>query len=76
MNKARRKRIEEANAKITEAINILQEVHDEEAEAYDNLPESLKLSDLGDKLYDGSCVLDNAINVLDEVVCELESCFW
>ena len=39
MNKERRKRISEAVELIGQALDILEEVKDEEQESYDNLPE-------------------------------------
>lgn len=42
MNKTRRKRLGEAFDKCAEILEILEEVKQEEEEAYDNLPDSFR----------------------------------
>ena len=48
MNKQRRKRIQEALEIIEEAKAILEEVQEEEQEAFDNMPEGLQSSERGE----------------------------
>lgn len=50
MNKQRRERLLDAVVSLDEAIDIMQEVIDEEQEAYDNLPLSLQESSRGDDM--------------------------
>lgn len=42
MNNERRKRLEKAIDLIEQAKDIIDGVHDDEVEAYDNLPESIQ----------------------------------
>lgn len=50
MNNARRKSVAEALELIEKERNILEEVKDEEQEAYDNLPESLQYGERGERM--------------------------
>lgn len=50
MNKARRNEIARAQALLADAQQILYAVADEESDAYDNLPESIQSSELGEKM--------------------------
>lgn len=50
MNKVRRKRLAEAIDLINQAKGILEEVKDEEQEAYDNLPESFQYGERGEQM--------------------------
>lgn len=50
MNAQRRKDIAKAIALIEEAIAILDNVAEEEREAFDNLPESLQYSERGEQM--------------------------
>lgn len=50
MNKQRRKRLTEAMELLQEAQQIIEEVKDEEQEAFDNLPEGLQCSERGEAL--------------------------
>ena len=53
---------------IQEACDTLNEVRDEEDEAYDNLPESLQEGDRGDAMQEAIDTLDDAIAYLDDVI--------
>ena len=50
MNNIRRKSVKEALNLIEKAREILEEVKDEEQEAYDNLPESLQCGERGEQM--------------------------
>ena len=74
MNKERRKRIEEASAKIAEAEaalqaaqEIIQEVRDGEESARDNLPESLQDGERGQAMQEAIDALDSALSEIEGV---------
>ena len=46
MNKDRRKQLEDVRDSLDEIISSLNDIKDEEQDAYDNMPESLQLSTL------------------------------
>lgn len=52
MNKERRERLECVNTTVDEAMEQIQEVIDDEQEAFDGLPESLQGSELGSGMID------------------------
>lgn len=64
--------IEDCLSDIQGALETLQEVHDEEEEAYDNLPESLQDGEKGDMMQDAIDALDNALFPLEDVISSLE----
>ena len=49
MNKARRKKIEEARGLLMKASEIITECFEEEDEAYNNLPDGIRYSETGDQ---------------------------
>lgn len=53
---------------IQQAYDTLNEVRDEEDEAYENLPESLQDGDRGDAMQEAIDTLDDAISSLDDVI--------
>ncbi|AYF72204.1 hypothetical protein L4O78_006351 [Pseudomonas aeruginosa] len=74
MNKERRKRIEEASAKIAEAEaalqaaqEIIQEVRDGEESARENLPESLQDGERGQAMQEAIDALDSALSEIEGV---------
>ena len=69
MNKERRKRIKDAIRKIE---SLVQNILDEEQDAYDNMPESLQMSDNGMVSEEAQESLEAAIEALEEAICFLE----
>lgn len=67
MNKVRRKRLAEAIDLINQAKGILEEVKDEEQEAYDNLPESFQYGERGEQMQEYIDSMDEAYENLEEV---------
>ena len=67
MNKVRRKRLAEAIDLINQAKGILEEVKDEEQEAYDNLPESFQYGERGEQMQEYIDSMDEAYENLDEM---------
>lgn len=64
MNKQRRKRIEEALERIQEGLDILEEVGEEEQEAFNNLPEGLQESEKGETMEQN---IETLIGFIDSV---------
>ena len=69
MNKERRKKIIDAIYKIEE---LVQNILDEEQDAYDNMPENLQESENGMISEDAQESLDSAIDALEEAISYLE----
>lgn len=61
MNKSRR-------SEIARALDILNAVRDEEQTAYDNMPDSLRDGEKGDKMQEGLDQIEEAISALEEVI--------
>lgn len=77
MNKARRKQLERALGALSDARSLIEEMKDEEQEAFDNMPESIQTSDRGEtmeeiiyKLEDIVSSLEDAEGTLEEIVYE------
>lgn len=52
MNKTKRNRLEKIQAQIESLIYEIDEIRDEEDEAYNNLPEGIQDSEKGEDMYD------------------------
>lgn len=72
MNKERRKRLGTAFDMTDEAKKILDEVKDEEQNAYDNLPDSFRDGERGQEMLDNMEMLTEAYNYLDDAVSVIE----
>jgi len=70
MNKANRSRLEQAQALINEALEIITEVKDDEEEKFYNLPESLQGAGNGEKMQAGIEHLEEAISSIEDSVIE------
>lgn len=68
MNAQRRKEIAKAIALIEDAIAILDYVAEEEREAYDNLPESLQLSERGERIEECADAIENVSRELTDQI--------
>lgn len=66
MNKQRRKRLGVAFDKVSEAMEILEEVKSEETDSYDNLPDNFRDGDRGEEMQGYIEMLDEAYNYLDD----------
>ena len=60
MNKKRRERIAAAVGMIETALGILEEVENEEQEAYDNMPDALRDGDKGSAMSEAVDTISNA----------------
>ena len=65
MNKDRRKQIDEAGSVLQDALALIEQIRDDEQEAFDNMPESLQQSDRG-------TASDAAIEELDDAAGNLQ----
>jgi len=70
MNNANRSRLEQAQALINQALEIITEVKDDEEEKFYNLPESLQSSGNGEKMQAGIEHLEEAISAIEDSVIE------
>ena len=68
MNKARRKALEKISDKLMELQVDLQYVHEEEEEAFDNMPESLQESERGDEIQEALSTMENADGAIQEAI--------
>lgn len=66
MNNIRRKSVKEALNLIEKAREILEEVKDEEQEAYDNLPESLQYGERGEQMQENIDNIEDYLSYLEE----------
>lgn len=73
MNNKRRKRIDEVIEILESAKSSIEEIMDEEQEAFDNLPESLQYSDKGSGMESAIGNFETAKDQLDEAINELEA---
>ena len=67
MNKARRKRIEDAQAKLEELKQEIDAILSEEQEAFDNMPESLQDGDRGEAMQEAIDALESAVSSCEEI---------
>lgn len=72
MNKERRKKILDAIAAIGKIEALIQNILDDEQEAFDNMPEGLQVSENGMASEDAQENLDAAIESLEEAISYLE----
>ena len=72
MNKQRRKSLEKAHELISEAMEIIEEVKEEEYSAFENLPDSLQQSERGERMYRYYETMDELSSELEDATLELE----
>ena len=73
MKEERLKTLKRCLNMIQNAHDVLEEVRDDEQDAFDNLPEGLQYSERGDLMQEAVDNLDVAIDTLDDVLSSLES---
>ncbi len=66
MNRQRRKRLTEAFEKVAEAMEILEDVVEEEKESYENLPDNFRDGDRGEEMQGYIEMLEEAYGYLDD----------
>lgn len=72
MNKARRTRLSDTLAKISEALFDLEAIRDEEQDAFDNMPESIQQGEKGEKMGEGLDSLSDSLDRMNEALSDLE----
>lgn len=72
MNKARRKMIEEVIAGLEDLIGQAEAIRDEEQEALENIPESLRGSERYEQSEAAVSALEDAISSMEEASCSIE----
>jgi hypothetical protein len=75
MNTERRTRLKELHNRITQLGGELDNLRDEEQEAFDSMPESLQTGARGEKIEDGLGELANSVSSLDDAASALEDFF-
>lgn len=73
MNNQRRKAIDELKTKLDEIRMDIETVMNEEQEYYDNMPESFKYGEKGEKAEAAISSMEDAINSIDDTLEGLES---
>ena len=68
MNKNRRKAIERITDKLMEIQTDVEEIRDEEQEAYDNLPESIQDGERGEEMEGYIELIEDALNSIEEAI--------
>lgn len=68
MNKARRKWLENVSEMITNAKEQLEQIRDEEQEAYDNMPENLNMTDRASAMEENIDNLDTMVSDLEDIL--------
>lgn len=66
MNRKRRKKLEEAFDKISDAMEILDDAISEEQESLDNLPDNFKYGERGEEMQGYIEMLNEARDYLDD----------
>lgn len=73
MNKARRKKIEEARILLSKANDIIDDVMNEEDFAFNNLSEGLQCTMRGEQMESNVNELEEAIDHIEEAINNLDS---
>ena len=72
MNAARRKRLAKVTDLLQEAKDRLQTVMEEERDALDNMPDSLRESDRGQEIEAGLDAMEEAFNEVESAMAQIE----
>ena len=72
MNKARRKRLQEAFDLVSKAQEILAEVREEERESLENLPDNFRYGERGEEMEAYIEMIDEADGYLDDAMSVIE----
>lgn len=75
MNQTRRNKIREIQEDLRIISEKIEELRDEESDAYENMPESLQESEKGEKAMRAVDILDQAIGEVDDSISTLEDIF-
>ena len=67
MNNSRRRRIDLLLEQLEDLSEAIEEIKNEEEDAYENLPESIQDSERGEAMYEAVSYLEDAIGYLEGV---------
>ena len=67
MNKQRRLKLHKIDALVTEARNLMEEIHEEEEEYLNNIPDNLQ----GGERYEKT---SEVVDMMEEIISNLEEC--
>ena len=73
MNNKRRKQISEVLGTLDYLRETIEDIHAEEEEAFENMPESLEGSDRYDAMEEAVSNLEDAVDLVDELIEALEN---
>ena len=76
MNKPRRKELNRALEMLAEARAIIEAMQEEEQESFDNMPEGLQCSELGEKIEENAGRLEEIASYIEEQESELEDVIY
>lgn len=72
MNKPRRKELNKTLDLLAQARAIIEAMQEEEQESFDNMPEGLQMSELGERIEENANRLAEIMDALEEQYDELE----
>ena len=72
MNKQRRQQLYDATSALDEAVAVIQDIHSEEDEAFNNLSEGLQCSRTGDSMQKAMDTLDGFVDKIEAIKGEIE----
>ncbi len=72
MNKQRRQQLYDATAALDEAVAVIQDIHAEEDEAFNNLSEGLQCSKTGDSMQEAMDKMDGFIDKIEAIKSAIE----
>jgi len=72
MNNQRRKQIAKVIGMLEEAVGLVDEIHSEEGDAFDNMPESLQESERGQASSEAVDALGESRDAIEEALSALE----
>lgn len=72
MNKQRREAISALHSKLDDLKSEIEAVLGEEQDAYDNLPDSLRTGEKGDKMYEAIEALESAVSSIEDALSSLD----
>lgn len=75
MNKQRRKKVESVFDQLQALIMKLEEIRDEEQDAFDNLPEGIQASERGEQMEEHISQMESAIDDIENAKSGLEEVF-
>jgi hypothetical protein len=72
MNKQRKQELFDVTSILSEALDRLSEIREEEQEAFDNMPEGLQCSARGDMMQDAMDMMDEWHGEIEEIASKID----